>query len=92
METSIMQYLVPELVLPLSEAGKGKSREFKISAFNEKWAWAERKWTQVTSDTGIGDPSKANPGKGEKCFNEVVGKVSNLMSELSAADINKMYK
>jgi len=92
METSIMQYLVPELVLPLSEAGKGKSRKFKISAFNEKWAWAERKWTQVTSDTGIGDPSKANPGKGEKCFNEVVGKISNLMLELSEADINKMYE
>ena len=45
---SIMQYLAPELVLPLNMAGDGKSKKFKVKAFNEKWAWAERRWTQVT--------------------------------------------
>jgi creatinine amidohydrolase len=92
METSIMQYLVPELVLPLNEAGKGEGKKFKISAFNENWAWAERKWTQVTSDTGIGNPFKSTPDKGEKCFNEVVNKVGKLMTELCAADIKNMYE
>lgn len=92
METSIMQYLVPELVLPLKEAGHGKGKRFKIKPFNEKWAWAERKWTQVTNDTGIGDPSKATPEKGEKCFNEIIGKISSLMIDLSKADINNMYE
>ena len=33
------------------------------------------RWTKVTADTGIGNPSKATPEKGEKCFNEVVKKV-----------------
>ncbi|MBE3086828.1 MAG: creatininase family protein [Bacteroidetes bacterium] len=92
METSMMQFLAPELVLPLNEAGKGEGKKFKISALNEKWAWAERKWTQVTSDTGIGDPSKATPVKGEQCFKEVIKKVGDLMIELSEADINNMYE
>jgi creatinine amidohydrolase len=92
METSIMQYLAPELVLPLGKAGKGRSKKFKIPALNEKWAWAERNWSQVTSDTGIGDPSKATPLKGEKCFEEVIRKVGGLMFDLYEADINNMYE
>ena len=92
METSIMQFLVPELVLPLNEAGIGNSKKFKISAFNENWAWAERKWSKITPDTGIGNPFKATPEKGEKCYNEIINKISNLLIELSKADINNMYE
>jgi len=92
METSLMQFLAPEMVLPLNEAGEGKGKKFKVKALNEKWAWAERKWTQVTSDTGIGNPFKSTPEKGEKCFNEIVKKVGTLMFELSKADVNNMYE
>jgi len=92
METSVMQYIAPELILPLNEAGPGKDKKFKVKALNEKWAWAERKWSQVTDDTGIGNPSKATPEKGKRCFNEIVDKVSNLMIDLSDADIQNMYE
>lgn len=92
METSIMQFLVPDSVLPLSEAGKGVGKKFRIKALNENWAWAERKWSKVTVDTGIGNPYKASPDKGEKCYKEVVGKIGNFMIELSGADINNMYE
>jgi creatinine amidohydrolase len=92
METSLMQFLAPELVLPLSEAGEGKGKKFRIKALNEKWAWAERKWTQVTNDTGIGNPFKSTPEKGEKCFKEIVNKISSFLIDLSAADINNMYE
>lgn len=92
METSLMQLIAPELILPLSEAGKGNGRKFRIKEFNEKWAWTERKWTQVTKDTGIGNPSKASPEKGEKCYNYVVSKIGNLMLELSHTEINNMYE
>jgi creatinine amidohydrolase len=92
METSIMQYLVPELVLPLSEAGIGAGKKFRINAFNGNWAWAERKWSKVTTDTGIGNPYKATPAKGEKCLNEVVKRIGDLMIELAGADINNMYE
>jgi creatinine amidohydrolase len=92
METSIMQYIAPELGLPLEEAGEGNGKKFRIKALNERWAWAERKWSQVTSDTGIGNPKKANPEKGEKCYNVVISKVSRLMTDLCDADINNMYE
>ena len=75
-----------------NEAGKGQAKKFKIKALNENWAWAERKWSQVTADTGIGDPSEATPEKGEKCFNEIVKKIGDLIKELSEADINNMYE
>jgi creatinine amidohydrolase len=92
METSIMQYLAPELVLPISEAGAGKDKKFRVKALNEDWAWAERKWSQVTDDTGIGNPTKASAAKGEKCYEFVVSKIADFMYDLSKADINEMYE
>jgi creatinine amidohydrolase len=92
METSIMQFIAPELVMPLSEAGDGIGKKFRINALNEKWAWAERKWSEVTVDTGIGNPQKATPEKGEKCFNEIIDKLGNFMTELCDADIEDMYQ
>jgi creatinine amidohydrolase len=92
METSIMQFIAPDMILPLNEAGAGEGKKFRIKAFNEGWAWAERRWTQVTSDTGIGNPYKATAEKGEKCFNEVISKIGDMMFDLSKADISNMYE
>lgn len=91
METSIMQFLAPELVLPLNEAGDGIGKKFIVKALNENWAWAERKWSKITVDTGIGDPHKASPEKGERCLREVIKKVGNLIIDLSRSDIDNMY-
>jgi len=91
METSLMLYLAPDLVLPLDQAGKGKARKFRVKALNEKWAWSERKWSKVTSDTGIGDPTKATSEKGEKFFIAVTQKLSELITELAATGIDDMY-
>lgn len=91
METSMMQYIAPELVLPLSAAGEGKGKKFRIKALNENWAWAERRWTQVTSDTGIGNPYKATKEKGKQCFDEVVEKIGDFMFDLCKADIRDLY-
>jgi creatinine amidohydrolase len=92
METSIVQFLAPELVLPLSEAGNGIGKKFRIKALNENWAWAERKWSEVTVDTGIGNPQKATPEKGEKCLKEVIKKTADLIVALAASDLNNMYE
>lgn len=92
METSLMLYLAADLVLPLNEAGKGLAKKFRIKALDEKWAWAERRWLQVTEDTGIGDPSKADPVKGEKFFKAVAGRISELMLDLCKADISNLYQ
>jgi creatinine amidohydrolase len=92
METSMMQYIAPELVLPLTQAGEGKGKKFRVKALNGPWAWAERKWTQVTSDTGIGNPYKASPEKGKKCFDGVVEKIGDFMLDLCQADVKDMYE
>lgn len=92
METSVMQYLVPELLLPLDEAGEGKGKKYRIDALNKQWAWAERRWSQVTSDTGIGNPYKATPEKGRKCFDDVVEKIGGFMLDLCRADISNLYE
>lgn len=91
METSLMMYLHSELVLPLSEAGKGQARSFRISELNESWAWSERKWERVTEDTGIGDPSDANSEKGKKAFDAICEKVSGLISAVASTDEADLY-
>lgn len=92
METSLILYLASSLVRPLEEAGSGKAKNIKIQGMKEGWAWSERKWTQVTDDTGIGDPSKATKEKGEKYFNAVTKKMAELFVEIADADINELYE
>lgn len=92
METSLLLYLKPDLVLPLKEAGSGSAKKIKIEGFQEGWAWTERKWSSVTSDTGVGNPSKATKEKGETYFKAVVDKVSKLIIEIAEADLNNLYE
>ena len=82
METSLLLYLKPELVLPKSEWGDGKEKKHKISEFSESWLWTERKWSKVTEDTGIGNPKLANKEKGETFFTDVTKKIAKIMLEL----------
>jgi creatinine amidohydrolase len=92
LETSMMLYLTPELVLPLAEAGEGKAKAFTIHAIREGWAWAERKWTRVTSDTGIGNPKKATIQKGEQIFNLSVDKIAAFLLDLQNTTEKELYK
>ncbi len=92
METSLLLYLKPELALPLSEAGDGKEKKMKIKAFAEKWVWAERKWSQISADTGVGDPRLATKEKGEKYFKAVTEKVGDLLVQLAQCDIQDLYE
>lgn len=92
METSIMLHVAPELVLPLSEAGPGKERRFRIGALREGWAWAPRRWTQASADTGIGDPAAASREKGERYVAAVVERLAGFLSELAAADPENLYE
>jgi creatinine amidohydrolase len=91
METSVIMYLTPHLVRPLSEAGDGAAKKFRMTAMREGWAWAERKWTQVTKDTGVGNPKKASSEKGEIFFKAVTKKVGTFFLEVAKADIRDLY-
>ncbi len=92
METSLLLYLKPALVLPLSEAGEGKEKKMKMKAFSQKWVWTERKWSQISADTGVGDPRSATKEKGEKYFKAVTEKTGNLFVELAHCDIKDLYE
>jgi len=92
METSVMQHIAPERVLPLSEAGSGKARAFKIAAFREGWAWAPRQWTQVTDDTGVGNPAASTAEKGKRYVEAVAGKLGDFLIELAKADPKRLYE
>lgn len=91
METSLILHLRPDLVRPLSEAGDGHAKKFNITGIREGWAWAERKWMQVTNDTGVGDPRKATKEKGEKYFTALCEKVGGFFYEVSKADKENLY-
>jgi creatinine amidohydrolase len=91
LETSLMMHLAPNLVLPLSEAGDGKAKRFRIAGFRDGWAWAPREWSKVTEDTGVGNPAAATPEKGRKFLEAVVERVSGFLVDLASADLGKMY-
>jgi creatinine amidohydrolase len=91
METSLMMFTTPELVMPLERAGDGASRKFSVGELNEPWAWTERKWSKTTRDTGIGDPRKASREKGEKYFRAVTQKMADLMTGLATTPVSKLY-
>jgi creatinine amidohydrolase len=92
METSLMLHLTPNLVRPLSEAGDGAAKKFRFDAIREGWAWAERKWTQVTKDTGVGDPRKATAEKGARYFKAVTIKVSEFFTQVAKTDRSDLYE
>lgn len=91
LETSVMMALAPRLVQPLSSAGSGAARQWRIAAFREGWAWAPRRWTAVTSDTGVGDPSAATPEKGAAFLAAVRERLAGFLVELAAAELDDMY-
>jgi creatinine amidohydrolase len=91
-ETSLMLYLAPEFVLPLSEAGDGKAAVFSIAALNEGWAWAERQWIKVTKDTGIGNPALATAEKGKVFFKLITEKIGTFLYEVANVNPNDLYK
>ncbi len=92
METSLLLHLRPDLLLPFGKWGSGKAKKNKIKEFSQGWAWAERKWPQVTEDTGVGDPRLATAEKGERFFRDLTEKIGNLMVAICNADMNDLYE
>jgi creatinine amidohydrolase len=92
METSLMQIFAPDWVLPLSEAGAGRERRFKIAALRQGLAWTQRDWMQTTADTGVGNPAPASPEKGRRCFADVCGKIGEFLIELAGTDLEDLYE
>ncbi len=91
METSVLLHLQPDWVRPLADSGPGTARKFVFSAMREGWAWAERQWTRVTQDTGVGDPRLATAEKGKRYLEEVTDRVAHLMEQLASTRQKDFY-
>lgn len=89
-ETSVMMHYHPELVR-LEEAGKGRSKGFRIDALREGKVWIPRNWGMVTDDTGIGDPSLSTAEKGKRFAEAVTDKYAEFLRDFanvnSSADL-----
>ena len=92
METSAMMHIAPELVLPLEEAGDGYARPWTIQALREGWVSAQRQWTKVTADTGVGNPALATAEKGAAYTDACIKNLGTFLVELAAADVDELYE
>ena len=92
LETSAMLHLAPHLVRPLAEAGPGAARQFRIAALRQGWAWAQREWSKVTEDTGVGNPAAATAEKGQAFLEAVTTNIGQFLVELAAADSQDLYE
>ena len=91
-ETSLMLHLHPQWVAPLETAGAGGTHAWKLTAFREGWAWAQRDWLRATDDTGAGDPTLATAAKGERFFEALCAKLAGYFVELAAIDLADLYE
>lgn len=91
LETSVMQHVAPELVLPTSEAGSGHQKRPSIAALREGWVWAPRPWSRISADTGAGDPAAATPDKGARFLGAVAARIASFLIELDATDPARLY-
>lgn len=92
LETAVVMHLTPDLVLPLENAGDGAAKQFKLKGLKEGWVSAQRQWTAITNDTGVGNPKKATKEKGKTFFDTVTDKIADFLKELHHADLNDMYE
>jgi creatinine amidohydrolase len=92
LETSVMMEIAPEVLLPLTEAGSGSARKFRIGGLKSGLAWAPRSWTKVTDDTGSGDPSRATRDKGMRHLDAVTSAIADFLVDLSNADTPDSYE
>lgn len=92
LETSCMLHIAPDLCLPLTEAGNGAAKNFRVQALRQGWVSAQREWSQVTDDTGVGAPHDATPEKGKAYLEACAKSIAQFLVELGNADLNEMYE
>jgi creatinine amidohydrolase len=92
LETAAMLHVAPHLVGARNTWGNGAARKSIFGAVNAGWAWLPRRWTQVTPDTGVGNPRAATAEKGERFVKQAVERITEFCMRLAAADPEELYK
>jgi creatinine amidohydrolase len=90
-ETSLMLHLRPDLVAERSTWGDGATKQHRIDAHRTGRAWSPRPWTEVSAETGVGDPSAATAENGRRYFDAIVSRLADYFVQLAAADPDRLY-
>ena len=91
LETAAMLHVAPQLVADRSLWGDGIARRNVLPGTAEGWAWTPRRWTQVTDDTGVGNPREATAVQGAAFIAEAVERISALCVKLATVDTSELY-
>lgn len=92
LETAAVLHLAPHLVATRASWGAGHARTSVLPGMQEGWAWMPRRWTQVTDDTGVGNPREATPDLGAAFVANAVTRISELCMKLATVDSDKLYE
>ena len=92
LETAAMLHVAPHLVGAPDTWGDGAARKSIFAAVNAGWAWLPRRWTQVTADTGVGNPRAATAEKGERFVKQAVERITEFCMRLAVADPTSLYE
>jgi creatinine amidohydrolase len=92
LETSAVLHVAPQLVAPRDTWGDGAAKASVLTGVRDGWAWLPRRWTQVTADTGVGDPRAATAEKGATFMAQAVERIAGLCAELAAVDPDRLYR
>ncbi|MBL0169602.1 MAG: creatininase family protein [Gemmatimonadaceae bacterium] len=92
LETAAVLHVAPHLVADRATWGDGHARKSVLSGVREGWAWTPRRWTQVTDDTGVGNPREATAEQGAAFIAEAVERISALCLELATVDPQRLYR
>jgi creatinine amidohydrolase len=79
-------------LLPISEAGDGATKHFKITGIKEGWAWTQRPWTMITKDTGSGNPTLSNEEKGKMFLERCTNNIANFFIEINNKSISSLLQ
>jgi creatinine amidohydrolase len=92
LETSAVLHVAPQLVAPRESWGEGTAKVSVLPGVREGWAWLPRRWTQVTADTGVGNPRAASADKGAAFIVQAVERISTLCAALAEVDPARLYE
>jgi creatinine amidohydrolase len=91
LETAAVLHVAPHLVADRAVWGDGHAKASVLAGVREGWAWTPRRWTQVTADTGVGNPREATAEQGAVFVAEAVERISALCVQLATLDPAAMY-
>jgi creatinine amidohydrolase len=93
LETAAVMHVAPHLVVPdRATWGDGHAKPSVFDGVRAGWAWLPRRWTQVTVDSGVGDPRAANAEDGAVFVAQAVERIAVFCEQLATADPNAMWR